>query len=216
MWTNNSGELANDRCGVNVVLLTAHRTDLDWKLCRDSAFSQRGTGSWIWVLRLQLWYVYRYSPRAVPEPTFFNSQLQSPDFYKHLLILKHSQLYTARTYMLNVNANYVILGWLTGHPYCIWSTDVPSIHTYISLCISWLFVTQVDKDVALLRAPAFVNEPSSCGHKRPCAGSGVSYASSTAGSELIRSGWAGAGVWVSFPVQRCQRTVHVVGRLWMA
>ena len=39
------------------VLLTAHRADLDWKLCRDSAFSQRETGSWIWVSRFQLRYV---------------------------------------------------------------------------------------------------------------------------------------------------------------
>ena len=60
----NGGELANDRCGVNVVLLIAHWADLDWKLCCDSAFSQRETGSWIRVSRFQLQYVYRYSPTS--------------------------------------------------------------------------------------------------------------------------------------------------------
>ena len=36
--------------------------DLDWKLCRDSAFSQRKTGLWIWVSRFRLRYLYHYSP----------------------------------------------------------------------------------------------------------------------------------------------------------
>ena len=39
--------------------------DLDWKLCRNSAFSHHETGSWIWVSRFQFWHMYLFSPNLL-------------------------------------------------------------------------------------------------------------------------------------------------------
>ena len=91
-----------------------------------------------------------------------------------------------------------------------------STGTYICCCISRLFITQVDEDVALLRASPSINEPASCGNQCPCTGRGDGCADRSAGGWLISPGWAGAWVRVSLPVQRCKRAVHMVGGLWMA
>lgn len=88
-------------------------------------------------------------------------------------------------------------------------------HTYICCRISLLLFTQVDEDV-LLGESASINEPASCWDQRICTGRRVGCAGRTAGSRLISPGWAGAGVRVSLPVQRCKRAVHVVGGLRMA
>ena len=71
VWTTNSGELANHHCGVNTASLCERGylwligLDLDWKLCRNSAFSHRETGLWISVA-VSVSIMYRYSLSAYP------------------------------------------------------------------------------------------------------------------------------------------------------